>query len=70
MFTFVHDVWAAFKAARDARRLWPAMSRAQRRRAARQAARFALMSDEQLQRSALEWGGALAAHELTRRGRR
>jgi hypothetical protein len=68
MTTFIHDLLITYRAVRDSRRRTALMDRRHSDRMARQSARIAAMSDDELSRCASQWGGAVCLPELKRRG--
>lgn len=66
--TFFRDLLIAYKAVRDSRRRTAFFDQRTSDRYARQAARIAAMPDDELQRCASQWGGAVCIPELRRRG--
>lgn len=67
---FLRDMITAYRAVRDSRRRSNILmhSRAESNRAAKQAGRLALMTEDELRRCAAQWGGRMAHDEARRRG--
>ena len=68
MTTFIHDLLVTWRAVRDSRRRTALMDARASDRLAKQAARIAAMSDDELRLAAAQWGGAVCLPELRRRG--
>ena len=68
MRSFLEDVSAAFKAAREARQRYRSGSWVEQRAAALQAARLATMTDDELICCASQWGSLMCQREMRRRG--
>ena len=64
----IRATWWAFWDIREARLAERQRRNKQFARAARQQARLRAMTDEELQRCAIQWGGAVCYPELRRRG--
>jgi hypothetical protein len=65
---FLRDMITAYRAVRDSRQRTALMDRRESDRLAKQAARIAAMSDDELCICASQWGGAVCLPELKRRG--
>jgi hypothetical protein len=66
--TIIQDLCITYRAVRDSRRRTALLDRRQSDRLAKQAARIAAMSDDDLQRCAAQWGGTVCIPEMKRRG--
>ena len=68
--TIIQDFITAYRAVRDSRRRSKLLmlTRTESNRAAKQAARLALMTEDELRRCAAQWGGRMAHDEARRRG--
>jgi hypothetical protein len=70
VMTIIQDLCIAYRAVRDSRRRSNILmlSRSEANRAAKQAGRLALMTEDELRRCAAQWGGRMAHDEARRRG--
>jgi hypothetical protein len=68
--TFFQDLITAYRAVRDSRRRSNILmlTRSESSRAAKQAVRLALLTEDELRRCASQWGGRMAHDEVRRRG--